>query len=206
VIKIKSRGLSTRNQGHERKNTGWRVNSQKPEGSFNKISKRTGIGFPRPLDLGSTAEIRSTGERARLTGGPRWAVAWGQRVWQVGPDGRGTGEGTNPSDRILNGWLGLDLIYLNRGHPIGDEHRGLNGWPERVARVHGGAPPETRVWAHRGPWGTEKVSERFRGVWRTRPWAQHRHTGAGGWRFTARRWRSSTLGSNCAQSRASKGK
>jgi hypothetical protein len=73
VIKIKSRDFSAKNQGSGRKKTGQRVNSRKPERSFNKFSKRTGIGCSRPLDLGSVAEIRSageragTGERARLT-------------------------------------------------------------------------------------------------------------------------------------------
>jgi hypothetical protein len=61
-----------------------RVDSRKPEGFLNKIFTRTVIGFPRSLDLGSTVEIRSAHDcmgasgRARLTGGPRLAAAYGQ--------------------------------------------------------------------------------------------------------------------------------
>jgi hypothetical protein len=48
---------------------------QKTGGLFKKLRGRRGIGLLRPLDLGSTPEIRSTGGRAsarrheRLTGG-----------------------------------------------------------------------------------------------------------------------------------------
>jgi hypothetical protein len=48
---------------------------QKTGGLFKKLRGRKGIGLPRPLDLGSTPEIRSAGGRAsslrheRLTGG-----------------------------------------------------------------------------------------------------------------------------------------
>ena len=65
VIKIKSRGISARNQGLRRKKNGLRVDSRKPEWFFNKISKRRGIMCSRPFDHRSTDEIRSEGERAR---------------------------------------------------------------------------------------------------------------------------------------------
>jgi hypothetical protein len=64
MIKIKSRGLSARNQGLRRKKTGRRVDSKETEGLFNKITERRGIGRSRSYDLRSTAENKSRG-RAR---------------------------------------------------------------------------------------------------------------------------------------------
>jgi hypothetical protein len=55
--KIKSRGLSARNQGLGCKNQGWRVNFQKVEGSFNKFPNERVSG-----DLGRSI----TDQRLRL--------------------------------------------------------------------------------------------------------------------------------------------
>jgi hypothetical protein len=57
---------------------------QKTGGLFKKLRGRNGIGLLRPLDLGSTPEIRSAGGRAsarrheRLTGGPGGQSGRGQ--------------------------------------------------------------------------------------------------------------------------------
>jgi hypothetical protein len=64
VIKYKPRVISANYQGPVHETEGRRVESQKPEGFFNKSAARKGIRFPRPLDLGPMAEIRSAGERA----------------------------------------------------------------------------------------------------------------------------------------------
>jgi hypothetical protein len=66
VIKIKPRGLSARNQGLRSKKNEMRVDSQKPEGLFNKTSKRRGIRRSRPYNHRSTVEIRFASERARV--------------------------------------------------------------------------------------------------------------------------------------------
>jgi hypothetical protein len=75
VIIKKPRVQSARLQGPARENQGWWVDSKQPKGLFNKITARRGIGSAQPLDLKSTAEIRSAGEGAgagerTLTGGP----------------------------------------------------------------------------------------------------------------------------------------
>jgi hypothetical protein len=61
MIKIKSKGLSARNQGPGNKKTGRRDNSQETRDLFNKITKRRGIGRFWPSDLRSTVEIRPHG-------------------------------------------------------------------------------------------------------------------------------------------------
>jgi hypothetical protein len=76
-------GLSARNQGPRRKKPGQRVDSRKPEGFLNKISKRKGIERSRPSDHRPTNEIRTAGERVSgreraLTSGPRWSTARGK--------------------------------------------------------------------------------------------------------------------------------
>jgi hypothetical protein len=71
VIKIKSRGLSTRNQGLRCKENRLRVDSQKPEWFFNKISNERGIKRSRPSDHRSTDEIRSEGEPERVDASER---------------------------------------------------------------------------------------------------------------------------------------
>jgi hypothetical protein len=75
VIKIKTRGFFARNQGPEHKKQDYGLYFWETEGLFNKITKRRGIGHPRPLDLESTVEIRSERENAQgrkraLTSGP----------------------------------------------------------------------------------------------------------------------------------------
>jgi hypothetical protein len=68
-------GLNKRSEDLTAKIQGRRVNLQKAGGLFKKKRGRRGIGLLRPLDLGSTPEIRSAGGRAsarwpeRLTGG-----------------------------------------------------------------------------------------------------------------------------------------
>jgi hypothetical protein len=68
VIIKKARGLFIRKQGPTCEIKGRWVDSRKPEGFLNKITTRTGIEIPRPLDHGSTVEIRSAGERAGAAG------------------------------------------------------------------------------------------------------------------------------------------
>jgi hypothetical protein len=79
VIIKKVGGLFIRIQGPAHKIKGRRVDSRKPEGFLNKITMQTGIGIPRPLDHGSTAEIRSH-RRARGRGRVASADKW---VWSV---------------------------------------------------------------------------------------------------------------------------
>jgi hypothetical protein len=73
------------------------------------------IGLPRPLDLGSTTEIRPTGERAGagghawLTSGPGRAVALVSGADRPGPAAGARVRG-NPSGRIPRGRLGLGSI------------------------------------------------------------------------------------------------
>jgi hypothetical protein len=64
-------------QGPTHKIKGQRVDSRKPEGFLNKITTRTGIGIPRPLHHGSTAEIRS---RRRVRGPTASANRWARGV------------------------------------------------------------------------------------------------------------------------------
>jgi hypothetical protein len=74
VIKIKFRGLSAIHRGLRCKKNGLRVDSRKPEGFFNKISKPRGIKPSRPSDHRSTDEIRPEGERSQVST-DRWARA-----------------------------------------------------------------------------------------------------------------------------------
>jgi hypothetical protein len=76
MIKIHSRGLSTRNQGPRCKKLGQQFDSWKTEGLFNKKAERRGIGRSRPSDSRSTPEIESAGEHA-LIGGTGQSAARG---------------------------------------------------------------------------------------------------------------------------------
>jgi hypothetical protein len=72
-------GLNKRSEDLTAKIQGRRVNLQKAGCLFKKKRRRRGIGLLQSLDLGSTLEIRSAGERAsarrpeRLTGGAQMA-------------------------------------------------------------------------------------------------------------------------------------
>ena len=76
IIK-KAGGLFIRIRGAAHKIKGRGVDSRKPEGFLNKIATRTGIGIPRPLHHGSTAEIRS---RRRVRGPTASANRWARGV------------------------------------------------------------------------------------------------------------------------------
>jgi hypothetical protein len=120
---------------------GRRVNLQKTGGLFKKLRGRKGIKLLRPLDLGSTPEIRSAGGRVsarrheRLTGGTRRAerAQTADRRGRAGRAGVRAADRRGPIDRkaecgggggtalgrwISGGRLGLGSAYLKQGRPI----------------------------------------------------------------------------------------
>jgi hypothetical protein len=96
VITKKVRALLIRKQGPSCEIKGRRLDSQKSEGFLNKITTRTGMRIPRPLDHGLMAELRSASERAGVS----------RRVWLIGGAGKGCGtdvRGPWVSD-VLRAW------------------------------------------------------------------------------------------------------
>jgi hypothetical protein len=73
---------------------------QGTDGSFYKTMIRRGIGFPRPLDLGSTTEIRSSGRERGRAGHGRLVFGAHGLVARVG---RGD-ERQDARARIAHGW------------------------------------------------------------------------------------------------------
>jgi hypothetical protein len=164
---------------------------------------RRGIGLLRPLDLGSTLGIRSTGRRARargrerLTGGAAWAELGRERLTggtqrQEG-GARGGGGGSGPSDprRTTRIRFGLfkkgpsDLRWTaGIGRPASALFSGQQRWRRPYPRR--GSSPETRVagapWVLGRPGWSGRLGKARGTYWRGL--SRDRGTGGGGPRRT----------------------